>query len=299
VRNVTAKELSSVAESGGEILSAPCADVDGSTIRCTVTPAKSGTLRVAITRSGAHITGSPVTIDVAGPKEEKKSSHSHSSSSHKSGKSESKETKKEKKEEKEEAKKSTEAPPETTKTSVEITTKQRTITRVTVGKSFTIRLQVGGSGGAAAEAPVKEKGKVIGAAKAKAGANDTYEISWVPPHAGQFATVLVIGGAEVGGSEFEFEAFNTPVTCRPIANSENIGPGIPCTITFAIDNAAPTALTAVVKGSDGKVASNVSTRKRADGTWDVNFTPPDSPSFTVELKADQTPVENKLTIQLV
>jgi hypothetical protein len=182
---------------------------------------------------------------------------------------------------------------------VEISTKSRTITRVTVGKSFTIRLQVGGSGGAAADAPIKEKGKVIGQAKAKAGANDTYEISWVPPHAGNFSTVLVIGGVEVGGSEFEFEAFNVPITCRPIANSENIGPGIPCTITFAIDNATPSKLSAVIKGSDGKLGTSISTRRRADGTWDVNFTPPDSPSFTVELTADTTPVENKLTIQLV
>jgi len=312
VRNVTASQLSSVAESFGEILPAPCKDEgDGATVRCTVTPNKAGTLRVAITRAGSHIPGSPVTIEVAGgekkeesqksPREKKEKSSSHKSTSGTSSSSSKKEETKKKEEPAPVAAvaAAAAAPQPQVKSQVELTTVKRTITRVTVGKSFTIRLQVGGSGGAAAEAPVKQNGKAVGTAKAKAGSNDTYEISWVPPAAGQYTTVLVIGGVEVGGSEFEFEAFNVPVTCRPIANSENIGPGIPCTITFAIDNATPTVLAAVVKGSDGKLGTGISTRKRADGTWDVNFTPPDSPSFTVELKADSTPVENKLTIQLV
>jgi len=188
---------------------------------------------------------------------------------------------------------------EGSKQKVEIATQTRTITRVTVGKSFTIRLAVAGSGGAPAEAPIKEKGKKIASAKVKPGQGDTYEITWTPTHAGIFSTILVINGAEVGGSGFEFEAFAVPITCRPVKNSDNIAPGLPCTITFAIDNASPSALSAVIRGSDGKLGSDVSTKRRSDGTWDVSFKPPDSPSFTVELTADKTPVENKLTIQLV
>jgi hypothetical protein len=185
------------------------------------------------------------------------------------------------------------------KQKVEIATQTRTITRVTVGKSFTIRLAVAGSGGAPAEAPIKEKGKKIASAKVKPGQGDTYEITWTPTHAGIFSTILVINGAEVGGSGFEFEAFAVPITCRPVKNSDNIAPGLPCTITFAIDNATPSALSAVIRGSDGKLGGDVATKRRSDGTWDVSFKPPDSPSFTVELTADKTPVENKLTIQLV
>jgi len=182
---------------------------------------------------------------------------------------------------------------------VEVVTNTRTITRVTVGKSFTIRLAVAGSGGAPADAPIKQNGKVIDKGKAKPGANDTYEVTWIPTHAGVFQTNLVINGVDVGGSAFEFEAFNAPITCRPVANSDNIGPGLPCTITFAIDGATPSKLSAKIRGSDGKLGTDVSTKKRSDGTWDVNFRPPDSPSFAVELVADSTAVENKLTIQLV
>jgi len=190
-------------------------------------------------------------------------------------------------------------PKEGSKQKVEIATQTRTITRVTVGKSFTIRLAVAGSGGAPAEAPIKEKGKKIASAKVKPGTGDTYEITWTPTHAGIFSTILVINGAEVGGSGFEFEAFAVPITCRPVKNSDNIAPGLPCTITFAIDNASPSTLSAVIRGSDGKFGGDVSTKRRSDGTWDVSFKPPDSPSFTVELTADKTAVENKLTIQLV
>jgi hypothetical protein len=136
-------------------------------------------------------------------------------------------------------------------------------------------------------------------AKVKPGQGDTYEITWTPTHAGVFQTILVINGAEVGGSSFEFEAFAVPITCRPVKNSDNIGPGLPCTITFAIDNATPSALSAVIRGSDGKLGADVSTKRKSDGTWDVSFKPPDSPSFTIELTSDKTPVENKLTIQLV
>lgn len=77
---------------------------------------------------------------------------------------------------------------------------------------------------------------MIAEGTAKAGKDDTYEISWTPTHAGIFTTVLVVAGNEVGGSAFEFEAFNVPITCRPIANSDDIGPGIPCVRTvLAVD----------------------------------------------------------------
>jgi hypothetical protein len=227
----------------------------------------------------------------AEPEKKKKSSSSKSKSSSSSKTSSSKP--------KDPEKKSDVVTGTGSKQQVEVATQTRTITRVTVGKSFTIRLAVAGSAGAPADAPIKEKGKKIAMAKVKPGQGDTYEITWTPTHAGVFQTILVINGAEVGGSAFEFEAFAVPITCRPVKNSDNIGPGLPCTITFAIDNATPSALSAVIRGSDGKLGADVSTKRKSDGTWDVSFKPPDSPSFTIELTADKTAVENKLTIQLV
>lgn len=145
-----------------------------------------------------------------------------------------------------------------------------------------------------------------------------------------FQTKLEINGDTVEGSGFEFEAHAMPITCKPVKNSDEIGPGVPCVllflsspprsypnsfrllscfahllsphsqfITFALENAKPKRLKAVIRGDDGKLGTDVTTKKNSDGTWDVNFTPPNSNSFTVELTADRVAVENKLTIQLV
>jgi len=286
VQNVTASSLSaSVFHESGKTIENTLADVSSSTCAVTFTPARSGIYRVEILRDGSQIEGSPVSVSAVRAK----------SSSGDKKKSKKKTTTSEPSKSKPvEAEKSPRSKQTVTKT-----TTSRTITRVTVGRSFTIRLQVAGSNGAPAQAPIKDaSGKVVANAQCTPSPNDTYEITWVPTGAGKYTTQLVVNGAAVGGSEFEFEAFNMPITCKPVSNSDPLAPGIPCTITFAIENATPKKLSAVIRGNDGKLGTNVSTKKLANGQWEVHFTPPDSDSFSVELTSDTTPVENKVTIQL-
>eukprot|EP01128_Nolandella_sp_AFSM9_P005943 TRINITY_DN2974_c1_g1_i1.p1 TRINITY_DN2974_c1_g1~~TRINITY_DN2974_c1_g1_i1.p1 ORF type:complete len:2256 (+),score=483.29 TRINITY_DN2974_c1_g1_i1:35-6769(+) len=277
---VSADELSvKVMDTEGKSHRAKKKDADDGTVSATYRPSAPGTYRVDLTVHGDHIIGSPATLTVGGTESKKKAS------SRKKPKTSSKKPKSS----------SSRAKQEQT-----IETVSRTVTRVTVGRSFTIKLSVAGSGGVAAEAPIADsEGNQIDIAKCEPAGNDAYNITWVPTQAGKFSTQLVIGGKPVDGSQFEFESHAVPITCKPVKNSDEIGPGIPCFITFAIENAKPKRLKAVIRGDDGKLGTDVTTKKNSDGTFDVHFTPPNSNSFTVELVADRVAVENKLTIQLV